>query len=636
MAFGKNEKDDFWDIDKLVPKKRATLFSYASADPTRDVEIPKGVKPTKEENGKPSAADSEKSRVENSSPRPESERSLGNTAGTHATERVISYVPSADGLIREVKIHRFVDKYDFYDNFRKSALIYYDYRPTARAEFAQFYSYMPQYSQLNPAQKAYYFFWRTEMQRGRFLKTDYSYVYLYVYEILNLPDKIPPEEGVKLLCRVWREYRRALPRLDLYFAIWVQDYCLVHRLDCPTAEIEDFIFDVISASTFKEFYISDVGRYGGSGTAALLAYLSDYDWRRGKYAAGDPELDAEERKKQATLYRTHMEGAMSLLFRDLWGECLATAKGGKAQTVKRDAFPNSLCTHSVKCKLEVEFYPIASATGLRTGVTAAVRYTENKIRALLGIRSRLAIKDLPNDYRRVIDYYFGVIEEGERKKKERASAPEYMRLYDAPRSEMSMQGADEIERASWHTTARLVEGMEENESVTATPAAKNGCDNPKADRDGSAHATAASHTEAPASAREASPTAHTEKATTAPAAMSTAPAAMSTAPAAETTHATHAAEASETPNLTADYPPDKADGCADTYGLSDGEIAYIAHLCFGGEYISAIPEDTIAERINEAFADGFGDVILEMTEDGYALIEDYREDITEWLYKITK
>ena len=40
---------------------------------------------------------------------------------------------------------------------------------------------------------------------------------------------------------------------------------------------------------------------------------------------------------------------------------------------------------------------------------------------------------------------------------------------------------------------------------------------------------------------------------------------------------------------------------------------------------------TIAERINEAFSDAIGDVIIENTGDGFAIIEDYREEICEWL-----
>ncbi len=603
MAIDKNDRDDFWDIDKLVPKKRGTLSPFASSDPARDVEIPAkwGLTDNSADNS------SEKSSIQDNTNRPDEERKLGDLTARSTVVEEITYTPQGNGLIKSVKINRFIDKYDFYDNFRKSALIYYDYRPSARVEFAKFYSFMPQYSQLNPQQKAYYFFWRTEMEHGRFHKSDYSYVYLYVYEILNLPDKIPPAEGIKLLCRVWREYRKALPRLDLYFAIWVQDYCLVHRLECPMSEIADFIFDIISASSFKEFYISDIGRRSGSGTTALLAYLSDYDWRRGKYAAGDPDADEEKKRKQAVDYRMHMEGAMSLLFRDLWDDCIATVKSANPQIVKRDAFPNSLCTHMVKRKLEIEYYSISSAIGLRTGVTSAVRYTENKIRALMGIRSRLAIKDLPNDYRRIIDYYFDTIERIEQKKWERESAPEYMRLYDAPTRGFSFEGADEIERASWDTTARLVTAGDGEGSIFTT-------------------ATETVGKTATKSIYNPNPDERTTVETASANGIGTASA-----------NNVGTASVNDDGTASANNVGTASANDVNTYGLSHEDIEYLSYLCLGTEYTpTATPPDTLAERINEAFADGFGDVIIEPSEDGYTVIEDYREDITEWLNKITK
>ena len=89
-----------------------------------------------------------------------------------------------------------------------------------------------------------------------------------------------------------------------------------------------------------------------------------------------------------------------------------------------------------------------------------------------------------------------------------------------------------------------------------------------------------------------------------------------------------------------------AESCedGDTYGLSVDEIDYISAVY--DENVNkksavvrsiGMPDDAIAEKINEAFADNFGDVVLELSEDGeYRVIEDYFEEIGEWLRKITK
>jgi hypothetical protein len=205
----------------------------------------------------------------------------------------------------------------------------------------------------------------------------------------------------------------------------------------------------------------------------------------------------------------------------------------------------------VKCRLEIEYTPLSRDEGLRARVTEAVRYTENKLRAIIGIKSRLGIKALPEHYKGIIDAYFAPVINAEKQKKTPRVIPEYERLYDAPREALSFADADELELASWTTTARLVSEEEEAEQIP---------------------------------------------------------------------------EVSITPE-----PIAETECVTDTYGLSDTEISMLSSCLSGGKV-----DDFTAERINEAFADGFGDIILEFDGEGYTVIEDYREEISAWLTKITK
>ena len=41
--------------------------------------------------------------------------------------------------------------------------------------------------------------------------------------------------------------------------------------------------------------------------------------------------------------------------------------------------------------------------------------------------------------------------------------------------------------------------------------------------------------------------------------------------------------------------------------------------------------DDMASRINEIFLDRIGDIVLTEEDGDYRLIEDYREDVLEWL-----
>ena len=544
----KEEQDDFWDLDKLVPKKKSASLSPFITKPTvKDytADVPESMANDPIEQD--TRADDRKLNFE------------GISRIEETSDRV--YYPE-NSLIKSITVRKYKEKYDFYDSFRKAAILYHDC-PGEKCEFAQFYSYMPQYSQLNKAQKSYYFYWRSEMRQGRFIKTDYSYLYLYVYEIINLPDIIDSKSGIKILCRLWREYRKALPRIDMYFSIWVRDYCLVHELPCPISELSDIIFDVIRISDFKEYYFTNIGTTSRDGVWSLIAYLSDYDWHRGFLSVtGAPSEDAEYLRK-AEMYKTLLEGSMRVILPSVWEACMREKEKGNLMKISKPAFPNTLCTHSVKCKLEIEYYPLADASELRAGITAAVRYTENKLRALFGAKSRLAVKYIPDEYKELIDCYFEELIRKNETRLKKKDAPEYEKLYDAPREKLSFEGADEIERLSWETTMRLcdTDDLPDSENIQ------------------------------------------------------------------EEVKATEHIEPIPEPKVAKEERND--------YGLTESEIRYIAALCESSDNgTRGMDEEAMVERINEAFSDGFGDVIIEDTGDGFAIIEDYKEEITEWLKNI--
>ncbi len=548
------DADDFWSIDKLLPKKKSLLTQFSTSEKTVSVYV----------DGEDRGSNKSENKLN---------FDLYKSGGNTAVSAERSYHPEGSSLIKEVRVIPSLDKYDFYDTFRKAALIYFDYK-SGKCDFTPFYSYKPQYSQMNTAQKKYYFYWRDEIRKKKYLKTDYSYVYLYAYEILNLPDKIEKTQGLSLLCDVWEAYRHDLPKLDFVFSAWVQDYCLIYGLPCPSERISGFLFDVINASDLKEFYLTDNGLGNKSGTSALIAYLSDYDWRRGKYAGGEHGAD----------YRMHVEGAMNTVVESVIRN--RSIISSDTVRVSRAAFPGSLCTHSVKCNIEIEYYPLAGVPEIREAVTAALKYTENKLRGMLGIKSRLATKGLPEDYKMIIDAYFSRIFERINKEKIKASLPEYERLYDAPKENMSFEDAEEIERASWDVTARLVSGTEAEDAEPDTHGEsfkyrEYGC-----------------KTEAPLADEE---------------------------------------------NSTVGVKKENGHEAVESYGTSYAEQKFIALLSKGeineakvaAAECGMLPE-LLVEKINEAFADNFGDVIIEEYMGFYHIIEDYSEEILNWSLKITK
>ena len=425
MAFDENDKDSFWSLDKLVPKKNASMQRFATQPTVTDyvIESPNTSYEKNNDQGRLSFTDN--------SGEPE-----------RFPDKI--YTPEK-GLLKKITVKHIPDKYDFHANFAKAAKLYYDFY-THECEFSKIYSYMPQYSQLTHSQKEYYFYWRYCVRHGRYIKTDYAYFYLYIYEIINLPDIISPKDGLSLMIDVWCAYHKELPNINANMALWVQDYCMIYGVECPMDRIKDFVFYSIGSSVLKEFYLSGAEALGDDGVSTLLAYLSDYDWRSTRILIGE----------KSNVYATHMVGAMTSFFKKMFSTGMLFSDSDESLTVERSAFRGALTTSVSKYRITVEYKPLLENVEIRRNVTAAVKYTENKLRALLGVKSRLSVKDFSDEYKTSIDRYFESLFALINRKRQLEQRPEYERLYDAESTGISGKDAENIENSSWNLTMRLV------------------------------------------------------------------------------------------------------------------------------------------------------------------------------------
>jgi hypothetical protein len=287
----------------------------------------------------------------------------------------------------------------------------------------------------------------------------------------------------------------------------------------------------------------------------MIAYLSDYDFRRCRYRT------AENRET----YTKYMLGAVSRVISSLMNSENPIYDSSKTTIIEREAFPRSLCTHAVKCRLRLEYTPLSQDAKLRAIVTASVRYTENKLRAFLGVKSRLAIKDFPDEYKRLIDGYFDYLVSSHKSKTKKENVPEYEAQYDAPKADLSISGADEIERDSWQVTARLVGDIECEEDALVILATKQANE--------------------PIS--------------------------------------------NELPN----YKDEEQVNQEDCYNLKKEHIQLIEEIMQGRVSAYDLEASEKINEINEAFAEHFGDVIIEAELDEYKIIDDYLEEVKLWLSK---
>ena len=321
---------------------------------------------------------------------------------------------------------------------------------------APFYSMMPRYSQMTRPQLAYYLWWRENIRRGVFLECDISYVILYAHELIAADGSEDKSEILKMLCKLY-----SAPYKDkqaAYFGIGnlIADFCILHNLSLPDGCLGDKFSEFITYTSLPEFFIDISDRYNPSMHERLIAGVSVYNYKKSKHYTDNKQL-----------FDTHMRGAVAAIF--------SNDKAYASLSAFSDiAYGDVLSSHkpffklagmtTKQAKIKISYYPLSF---LQSPITDALRYTENKIRENLGIKSKLNVTTVNPDIKSAIDAYAEkfcppMSRERMAMAAEKKSASEYDKFYDAPKSELSLERALEIEQKSWETTKILVEAFEDD------------------------------------------------------------------------------------------------------------------------------------------------------------------------------
>ena len=456
--------DEFWDISALIPQKK-------QAAPRAPAEIHL-TEITSESRERKDAPSPESMRLTGQRP-PAAKRDNAARSDTEEQSTVITryipphgerpiqppptpddeYVPQS-AMLHRVRIYRWKTTYQYYEDFCKHATALHSRRGEPCAPVA-FFSYVPQYSQMNRAQLNWYLYWREGVRRGEILPTDYSYILLYVFEIINLADTVDVRVGQQQLCALRTAFRGTYPRLGHLLDEWICDYSLIHHL--PPPEAEDL--SAMADCTLKEFYVPNTDasqRYA----SALIAFGSNYVYTKSKFAAGE----------NRALYDKHMPGALCACIAD-GGEVGARMAGAGLEESKliRDAYTGALCSHRIKRRIEIDYCSFARSHELRILVTDIMKYTENRLRAYLGVKSRLGLYALPQSFRDCVDRYLQSALPHRERAAKAEPRQEYEALYDVPRTALDPKRAAQIEAGSWVTTERLITAFDDGAEVSAAP-----------------------------------------------------------------------------------------------------------------------------------------------------------------------
>ncbi|MBO5416831.1 MAG: TerB N-terminal domain-containing protein [Clostridia bacterium] len=437
----KKELDDFWNIDMIVPKRKTQKPAPRRSTETVEITVSsvlesltddKVFKSEKLSGGEGGVI---KKYISENTPQP---------------EPLYSY-SLQNSLVHNVRVYKKPSNYAYYENFYRDALKYLNEK-SDKAERAPFFSYVPQYDQLNPAQLAYYLYFREQARSGNYIDADYSYIMLYIYEILNLGDKMDLSFGQSQLCGLWNAYREKHGAIGRQLSDWMCEYSLINRLP-PPSDIE--IRNIPRECVYKEYLLVNRGVGYDYYAEALLAFSSAYDFRRSKFATGE----------RSAVFEKYIPAALSACIAHLsTSGGVLSGVGFNDSTISRDAYIGALCSHRAKYKIELDYCSFSRTNDLRYLVGDIVKYSENKIRAYFGIKSRLSCYSLDSDIRELLDNFFDthLVKRSRPARKEKRE--EYDALYELPTKPLSLSDASRIEEESWETTRSLVEAFDEEES----------------------------------------------------------------------------------------------------------------------------------------------------------------------------
>ena len=111
------------------------------------------------------------------------------------------------------------------DQFIKDAIAAHDVKGEP-APHIPFMAYWPTYRSFTKEQLLWYVYWRTEVRQGRYLKTDLSYIFVHVYEVLSLIEIKDPTNAVDHLMSLCKAYEQDYPKLKKYVYDWAGDLIL--------------------------------------------------------------------------------------------------------------------------------------------------------------------------------------------------------------------------------------------------------------------------------------------------------------------------------------------------------------------------------------------------------------------------
>lgn len=274
------------------------------------------------------------------------------------------------------------------------------------ANHVPFKCYWPTYSDMNGWQQQWYFYWRSWARQDKFHPTDLSYIFVHVYEILNLVETPDPIQAAERIRTLWLAYRGKYPNLDRYLPDWGGDLLAVKvggaqalawwesALSVDGVDIPDPLVNTIVEKAIRTNGV-DALPY------KIWSLLSDYQPRNKFYQKYNTnhfvDLSYEKAIKVANAHYLKTTGK----------SVIDQFVSERVLNYEKPVFASALIgfSHPATARLATG-RDYAGSTRLANNITSIMKYAENILRKQLKFSAKLSGIELPADLAKQLDLAF--------------------------------------------------------------------------------------------------------------------------------------------------------------------------------------------------------------------------------------
>lgn len=259
-----------------------------------------------------------------------------------------------------------------------------------KTEKIPFTCYWPSYEYMSEAQLNWYFYMRNCIRNGEYIETDLSYLFVYVYELINQIGVTNPDNGLEKIINVWINYRNIHNKLDRYLTDWTGDYINFYKCDAEkTFEVlkREGLFLLMPTDMLTDYYLKN----NLIMPIELITRFSDYKYYESEFIKGEngnlfTVYLSEMMHKIRCRMNEQKEGSFEQ--RDLLVSGVRLYK----------KFPFQRATFNNPDNIRIETYlPYEQHKSFRFFITAVIKEFENQLRILTKYKGRLRPEKLPDD-----------------------------------------------------------------------------------------------------------------------------------------------------------------------------------------------------------------------------------------------